>query len=345
MARGMVRARRAARPAQSTIRCRPTSFGCGRRRRRRARPCSAGPACAALRALVQRRLSTARPKRRLPALGGGGGGGDRIAPGRQPARPPDRRVLDAIRGKRQDLADVRAPRKTIRPSCRCRCLGRHPGRGGRRAQRRGGRRRRRRDPVRTAPPARRRRPSDQSQRDDPLLLHRFETILSLAEMVNVNRSVEDDDEEGARQAADDLPELTIGSHRKRASTRLKLDLDLAPAEAEAEPVTAEISYPEWDWKRRRYHPRLLPRDRRAGAGNGRGLGAGRGHAAAHPPGAPAIRGAAAAPPDHDAANRTATISISRPWCAMSPTGAPAAPGRSGSSSTPAPSPATSRSPC
>ena len=34
-----------------------------------------------------------------------------------------------------------------------------------------------------------------------MLLHRFETIFSLAEMVNVNRNVEDDDEEGARKAA------------------------------------------------------------------------------------------------------------------------------------------------
>ena len=99
-----------------------------------------------------------------------------------------------------------------------------------------------------------RRSSDQPQRGDPLLLHRFETIFSLAEMVNINRNVEDDDEEGARQAADELPELTIGTHHKRAATRLKLDLDLAPAEAEAEPLIAEISYPEWDYKRQRYRP-------------------------------------------------------------------------------------------
>ena len=97
-----------------------------------------------------------------------------------------------------------------------------------------------------------RRATDQPQRGDPLLLHRFETIFSLAEMVNINRNVEDDDEEGARKAADDLPELTIGAHHKRAATRLKLDLDLAPAEAEAEPLIAEISYPEWDYKRQRY---------------------------------------------------------------------------------------------
>ena len=97
-----------------------------------------------------------------------------------------------------------------------------------------------------------RRSSDQSERADPLLLHRFETIFSISEMVNVNRGVDDDDEEGARQALEDLPELTIGSNKKRAATRLKLDLDLAPAAVEPEPVVAELTYREWDWKRQAY---------------------------------------------------------------------------------------------
>ena len=97
-----------------------------------------------------------------------------------------------------------------------------------------------------------RRSSDQSQRGDPLLLHRFETIFSLAEMVNINRSVDDDDEEAARRAADDLPELTISAHQKHASIHLKIDLELAPAAAEAQPLVAEISYPEWDWKSQSY---------------------------------------------------------------------------------------------
>jgi nitric oxide reductase NorD protein len=98
-----------------------------------------------------------------------------------------------------------------------------------------------------------RRSSDQSQRDDPLMLHRFETIFSVAEMVNVNRTVEDDDAASARQAADDLPELTISAHSKRAATRLKLDLDLAAPDAAAGAAFTETSYAEWDWKRKAYH--------------------------------------------------------------------------------------------
>lgn len=97
-----------------------------------------------------------------------------------------------------------------------------------------------------------RRPTDQTARRDPLLLHRFETIFSLADIVNLNRAVEDDDENSARQAADDLPELAIGAHHKRASTRLKLDLDLAPPQADDARLVAEVCYPEWDWKRQGY---------------------------------------------------------------------------------------------
>ncbi len=99
-----------------------------------------------------------------------------------------------------------------------------------------------------------RRETDRSQRDDPLLLHRFETIFSLSDMVNVNRPVEDDDEDLARQAADDLNDLTIGSNQKRASTRLKLDLDLAPPATEDGAIVADITYPEWDWRRGSYRP-------------------------------------------------------------------------------------------
>jgi len=98
-----------------------------------------------------------------------------------------------------------------------------------------------------------RKSTDRSDRGDPLMLHRFETLFSIAEMINVNREVDDDDAESARQAAQDTPELTIGSNKKRPSTRLKLDIDLAPREADSKPLTSEFSYPEWDWKRQTYH--------------------------------------------------------------------------------------------
>ncbi|UEM02426.1 VWA domain-containing protein [Skermanella rosea] len=99
-----------------------------------------------------------------------------------------------------------------------------------------------------------RRETDQTRRDDPLMLNRFEKILGLAEMVNLNRKTEEDDEEDARRAAEDLDEIALGQHERKVSTRLKLDLDLAPGDVEAEPIRAETTYPEWDWRKRRHHP-------------------------------------------------------------------------------------------
>ncbi|UEM03407.1 VWA domain-containing protein [Skermanella rosea] len=98
-----------------------------------------------------------------------------------------------------------------------------------------------------------RRENDQTRRDDPLMLNRFEKILGLAEMVNLNRKTEEDDEEDAKKAAEDLDEIALGQHERKVSTRLKLDLDLNADEVDIAPIRAEITYPEWDWKRRRHH--------------------------------------------------------------------------------------------
>ena len=99
-----------------------------------------------------------------------------------------------------------------------------------------------------------RRESDQTQRDDPLILNRFEKIIGLAEMINLNRSVEDDDVDSARKAAEDLDEISVGQHERKAATRLKLELDLAPEAGETTPLAETCTYPEWDYKRRVYHP-------------------------------------------------------------------------------------------
>lgn len=98
-----------------------------------------------------------------------------------------------------------------------------------------------------------RRDNDQTRRKDPLLLNRFEKILGLADMMNLARKVEDDDDEGAKQAADDLDEITVGPHEQKAATRLKLDLDLAPSQADIAPIIAEKTYHEWDWRKNGYH--------------------------------------------------------------------------------------------
>ncbi len=107
--------------------------------------------------------------------------------------------------------------------------------------------------------ARRRR--EQSHRGDPLILNRFETILSWAEMLNLARKVDDDDAGAAKKALEDADEITFTRNSKRAATRLRFDFDLGPLDPDTGPLDEGILYPEWDYRRgvyRENHCRVLP---------------------------------------------------------------------------------------
>lgn len=94
---------------------------------------------------------------------------------------------------------------------------------------------------------------EQSERNDPLMLNRFEKLMSWAEMVNVNRAVEDEDEDTAKEVADSMEALALSPHERRAATKLKFDLDLAPTDVDPTALISEHTYPEWDYRRNRYH--------------------------------------------------------------------------------------------
>lgn len=99
-----------------------------------------------------------------------------------------------------------------------------------------------------------RREQDQADRDDPLILNASEKMLSWAEMVNLNRHVEDEDEQEARQAADQIDEIVLSPHHRRAASRLRLDLDLVPDEAGGSALKGRHAYPEWNHRRQAYLP-------------------------------------------------------------------------------------------
>lgn len=100
----------------------------------------------------------------------------------------------------------------------------------------------------------RRRKSDQAERNDSLILHKFEAILSWAEFLNLNRRVDDDDPDNAKKAADDQDEIGLGQISKAPATRLKLHLDLAPEDVDRERLSGKVMYPEWDVRTGRYLP-------------------------------------------------------------------------------------------
>lgn len=100
----------------------------------------------------------------------------------------------------------------------------------------------------------RRRKSDQAERSDSFILHKFEAILSWAEFLNLNRRVDDDDPDNAKKATDDQEEIGLGQMSKAPATRLKLHLDLAPEDVDRERLSGRVMYPEWDVRSGRYLP-------------------------------------------------------------------------------------------
>ena len=100
----------------------------------------------------------------------------------------------------------------------------------------------------------RRRRADAAERKDSLILYRLEAILSWAEFLNLNRRVEDDDDDSARKALDDQDELGLGQISKAPATRLKLHLDLSPEDVDREALSGVFTYPEWDARAGAYLP-------------------------------------------------------------------------------------------
>ncbi|MGO9420218.1 hypothetical protein, partial [Roseiarcus sp.] len=58
----------------------------------------------------------------------------------------------------------------------------------------------------------RRETQDETQRQDYLALNRFEKMLTLAQSMNLARPIEDDDEDGARHAAENSDEIVLSPH-------------------------------------------------------------------------------------------------------------------------------------
>ena len=95
--------------------------------------------------------------------------------------------------------------------------------------------------------------SDQLNRKDPMVLARFEAVMSWAEMMNINKAMDDENEEDAQKAADDMEELSLASITRKAKTRLKFDLDLSPEDVEHERIADKYVYPEWDYRKSAYY--------------------------------------------------------------------------------------------
>jgi nitric oxide reductase NorD protein len=88
-----------------------------------------------------------------------------------------------------------------------------------------------------------------------MLLFRAESLFSWAEFIKVNRDLDEDENEDAQRAADDLDFLSVARDGKTTASRIRFDLDL-PAQADDDIVLADgLLYPEWHYRKQLLQPR------------------------------------------------------------------------------------------
>lgn len=96
----------------------------------------------------------------------------------------------------------------------------------------------------------------QDERDKaPLMMFfRAESILSWGEFVKVNRASDDDPDDKALAAANDMDVLAIAPDGQSTASRVKFDLDLPSAAADDRPLGPGLQLPEWDFRQARLRP-------------------------------------------------------------------------------------------
>lgn len=83
-----------------------------------------------------------------------------------------------------------------------------------------------------------------------LLAFRAESLLSWAEYVKVKRSLDDEPDAEAAQAARNLDRLSIAQDGERVASKIRFDLDLPAAAEDDLPLGPGIALPEWDFRHR-----------------------------------------------------------------------------------------------
>ena len=95
---------------------------------------------------------------------------------------------------------------------------------------------------------------EHSKADEGLLAFRLESLFSWAEFVNVDRPQEDDEELGAKTAANDLDEFAVSKKSGTVKQRLKFDLDLPGSDYDDTQLREGIKLPEWDYRKNILQP-------------------------------------------------------------------------------------------
>lgn len=88
-----------------------------------------------------------------------------------------------------------------------------------------------------------------------LLFYRFESILSWADFVKVDRCTdEEEDMDNAQEVLDDLDNISVARDSRASAKRLRFDLDLPAAVQDDLPLGEGMRFPEWDYRQQCMQP-------------------------------------------------------------------------------------------
>lgn len=93
---------------------------------------------------------------------------------------------------------------------------------------------------------------DDKKKTDGLLMFLPDSIMSILEQVNVDRSEDDSFDEDALYNAEDLDEITLGRKKANLNARIKMDLDISSNSQEEFPIGKGFFLDEWDYKKNAY---------------------------------------------------------------------------------------------
>ena len=95
---------------------------------------------------------------------------------------------------------------------------------------------------------------EKNNRSAMVLPSRGESIMTWSDMVNVNRSTDDEPDANALNVANDMDRLAVAPDGQTLASRVKFDLDLPSSSADDQPLGPGLALPEWDYR----NARLLP---------------------------------------------------------------------------------------
>ncbi|MEO1954453.1 MAG: VWA domain-containing protein [Campylobacterales bacterium] len=99
--------------------------------------------------------------------------------------------------------------------------------------------------------------SDDKRETDGFFAFLPESLMSIFEQINIDRTEDDSFDEDALYHAQDLDEITLGQKQANLSSRIKMDLDLKPDITEIYPLGSGHFLDEWDYKKDAYLSRFV----------------------------------------------------------------------------------------